>query len=212
MANKPKFQPLAGETHHIIFSFPESPFEGDSQYGHWWSYAVKVNNVEYTWFVKERAHNMIVAAKPLKDIAVTLNIGQKRSQAGKPYNVYELITPTGTFSSSDSPKQSAPANNPTQPVRIAPPPKKSLEDIRELMLKCFEHAATVMEGDYGLPKTAMPTFEDLQKIAVSLFIEANRNGVIIPSDIKQEIAEGVAQQEYSEINPPPPGEDDLPFD
>jgi len=225
MAYKTKFEPLAGESHQISFGFPDKPFEGDSQFGHWWNYAVKVNGVDHSWFVNEFQHNMIAAAKPPKNVAVKLEVGQKRSQAGKPYNVFQLTTPSGTFSSDgdNTPQAQPPVQQPVKPTvqvntqaTMQADPTELLKREERLMDWCMK---TIYKTTHYVSDISKEFYESLDKTALiqSLHVHVRSKGIYPPDETEQELEEkldGTPEERFEATNePPPPTDNDaLPFD
>ena len=153
---------------------------------------------------------MIASAQPPKNVLVTLNVGQQRSKAGKAYNVYEIVTPTGTFSSSDNQPQQT--TQPTMQVNtqatVQADPTEALEREKRLMDWCVKAIDNITRY---VSDTSKEYYESLDKTALiqSLHVHV-RSKSIYPTDIKDEIDEGMsAEDKFEQGNMPIPEAKDI---
>ena len=221
MAESKNFKPLAGNTYVVKFRFDTpkywEPSEAHPEYGESWSYGVtyweSVANfkagkpgVDAYWNTKGSLYSLLSTVAK-KDLVTTVKKAEMVNEnTGKTYPVYELKTPDGTYNSKDYNRQPAQAKATTHSKGVDT--MQNLNNATNLMRECLKRAlslcAEAQAEDYDA------TFEDIQKIAVSLFIAVS-NGRTIESVGDAALDEPPAHSDDDNDKPPNNGNDDLPF-
>lgn len=212
MANNPTFDPQAGESWIVRFKYAQ-PKTGQKNDRKWILYGVEARGlddqswVEYGWFTPEKLHNLLVEAGVGRESQIELGMKRKRSgNGGRAYDIYMFNFKGHTYSTEDGN-----GSKPAESQKESAAKGETLDDLEIMMLHCFSRARNIINV-HAEVSDLLPTFEDLQKVAVSLFIEARRNGVVVetPEPIKEKPEP--TEPEMPDDGPPPPGDEDaLPF-
>jgi len=218
MAESKNFKPLAGNTYVVKFRFDTpkywEPSEAHPEYGESWSYGVTYwesvanfkagkSGVDAYWNTKGSLYSLLSTVAK-KDLVATVKKAEMVNEnTGKTYPVYELKTPDGTYNSKDynrQPAQTAKATTHSKGVDTM----QNLNNATNMMRECLNRANSLVAEieTAGLDLT----FEDIQKIAVSLFIAVSGG--------RQIESVAVANDEppaHSDEDNGIPSDDDLPF-
>ena len=223
---KEKFKPMAGHTYNLMFGKHERKEYGEpyynparthegKEYSQNWNYLVCVDSGnEIYWYVySENVKNIIESMNCGQGTIVQMSVAEEMNEeTKKAYRVYNF-TKDGKIYSSRKPHPANQATPQEQSQQV--PAKKSaqtdpteeLDKRKRLMKWC---SITVVELAPDNFNTA-----DKTNLIQSMYVEL-REKQIYPPEIKEENdnKDYPTEEEYNKTmpnQPPPPGEEDLPF-